>query len=136
MAFVLLILGIVVAAAGVAAIGFGFSIPFNEFTLGATLISGGTTALTGGFILIGLSAVGSELARLTDGLKRGAARPTQRSDEAFDAVPPAVSAGPAAAPAPRVSAPSVAIAPRPRLEVPARDVRSPAAVQTSSPSSV
>ena len=136
MAFVLLILGIVVAASGVAAIGFGFSIPFNEFTLGATLISGGTTALTGGFILIGLSAVVSELARLTDGLKRGAARPTQRSDEAFDAVPPAVSAGPAAAPAPRISAPSVAIAPRPRLEVPARDVRSPAAVQTPSPSSV
>jgi hypothetical protein len=136
MAFVLLILGIVVAASGVAAIGFGFSIPFNEFTLGATLISGGTTALTGGFILIGLSAVVSELARLTDGLKRGAARPTQRSDEAFDAVPPTVSAGPAAAPAPRISAPGVPVAPRPRLEVPARDVRSSAAAQPPSPSSV
>jgi hypothetical protein len=136
MAFVLLILGIVVAASGVAAIGFGFSIPFNEFTLGATLISGGTTALTGGFILIGLSAVVSELARLTDGLKRGAARPTQRSDEAFDAVPPTVSAGPAAAPAPRISAPSVPVAPRPRLEVAARDVRSSAAAPTPSPSSV
>ena len=136
MAFVLLILGIVVAASGVAAIGFGFSIPFNEFSLGATLISGGTTALTGGFILIGLSAVVSELARLTDGLKRGAARPTQRSDEATDALPSAVSAGPAAAPAARMSAPTVPIAPRPRLEVPARDVRSPAAAQTPSPSSV
>ena len=136
MAFVLLILGIVVAASGVAAIGFGFSIPFNEFSLGATLISGGTTALTGGFILIGLSAVVSELARLTDGLKRGAARPTQRSDEATDAVPSAVSAGPAAAAAARMSAPAVPIAPRPRLEVRARDVRSPAIAQTPSPSSV
>ena len=64
MSFVLLVLGIVVAASGVAAIGFG--IPLNEFTLGTTLMVGGTTALTGGFILLGLSAVVGELGRLAE----------------------------------------------------------------------
>jgi hypothetical protein len=69
-----LILGIVVAAAGIATIGFG--IPINEFSLGTTLIIAGTTALTGGLVLIGLSAVVTELARVAEGLKtRAAARP-------------------------------------------------------------
>src|SRR5215471_9313165 len=53
MSVVLLILGIVVAAAGIATIGFG--IPNNDFTLSTTLFITGTTALTGGLILIGLS---------------------------------------------------------------------------------
>src|SRR5271165_183375 len=135
MAVVLLILGIVVAASGVAAIGFGFAIPLNEFTFGATLMSGGATALTGGFILIGLSAVVSELARLADGLKRGAARPSQGGGEAFEPAPAAVSASPITAPAARIPAPSVPTAPRPRLEVQARDAR-PAAAYPPSPSSV
>ena len=54
MAVILSLLGIVLAAAGVAAVGFG--IPINEFTLGTTLVLAGTTALAGGLILIGLSA--------------------------------------------------------------------------------
>ncbi len=74
MAVILLVLGIVVAAAGVAAMGFG--IPINEFTLGTTLILTGATALTGGLILIALSAVVSELGRLAEGLR---ARPVARS---------------------------------------------------------
>src|SRR6266508_1499232 len=72
MSVILLILGIVVAAAGIAAVGFG--IPINEFTLGTTLIITGTTALTGGLILIGLSAVVTELGRVAEGLKNRAAR--------------------------------------------------------------
>jgi hypothetical protein len=74
MSVILLILGIVVAAAGIATIGFG--IPINEFSLGTTLIIAGTTALTGGLVLIGLSAVVTELARVAEGLKaRAGARP-------------------------------------------------------------
>jgi hypothetical protein len=138
MSVLLLILGIVVAASGVAAIGFG--IPLNEFTLGTTLMSGGATALTGGFILIGLSAVVSELARLADGLKRGAPRVPQRSGEVFEPVAPAVPTSPLPAPvavsAPRPApAPNVPLPPRSRAEVPAREAR-PAAPYQPSPSSV
>jgi hypothetical protein len=134
MSVLLLILGIVVAASGVAAIGFG--IPLNEFTLGTTLMSGGATALTGGFILIGLSAVVSELARLADGLKRGGPRSPQRGGEFFEPVAPAVSASPLPAPV-AVSTPRPAPAPnvRSRAEVPAREAR-PAASYQPSPSSV
>jgi hypothetical protein len=64
MSLVLLVLGIVVAASGVATIGFG--IPINEFTLGTTLIVAGTTALTGGLLLVAISVVVGELARLRD----------------------------------------------------------------------
>jgi hypothetical protein len=137
MAVLLLILGIVVAASGVAAIGFG--IPLNEFTLGTTLMSGGATALTGGFILIGLSAVVSELARLADGLKRAAARPPQRPGEVFEPAAPAASASPLPAPVavstPRPPALNAPMPPRPRTEVAAREAR-PAASHQPSPSSV
>jgi hypothetical protein len=138
MSVLLLILGIVVAASGVAAIGFG--IPLNEFTLGTTLMSGGTTALTGGFILIGLSAVVSELARLADDLKRFSPRPPQRSGEVFEPAAPAVSVSPLPAPVaistPRPPPPpNLPLPPRPRAEAPARDAR-PAAPYQPSPSSV
>jgi hypothetical protein len=138
MAVLLLILGIVVAASGVAAIGFG--IPLNEFTLGTTLMSGGVTALTGGLILIGLSAVVSELGRLVDGLKRVSPRPPQRSGEVFEPAAPAVSVSPLPMPAavsnPRPPpAPNLPLPPRARPEAPVRDAR-PAAPHQPSPSSV
>ena len=133
MALVLLVLGIVVAACGVAAMGFGIGIPVNEFNLGAALISGGSTALVGGFVLIGLSAVVSELGRLGDALK-GPLQPAQRSSEAFDPATAGVSASPAAAPAPRVAPPTLPMPARSRPEPPAREMR-PAAVPAS-PSSV
>src|SRR5262249_21385159 len=44
------ILGLVLSAVGLVAIGFG--VPINEFTLGITLIVAGTIALTGGLIQI------------------------------------------------------------------------------------
>jgi hypothetical protein len=67
MSLILLLLGIVTAAAGVAAVTFG--IPINEFSIGTTLIVAGTTALVGGLILIGLSAVVNELGQVAEGLR-------------------------------------------------------------------
>src|SRR6516225_4360932 len=134
MGLVLLVLGTAVAACGVAAMGFGFGIPANEFNLGPALISGGSTALIGGFVLIGLSAVVSELGRLGDAIK-GSVQPAQRSPEAFDPATAGVSASSPAAPAPRVAPSTVAMLPqRLRPKSPAREMR-PAAAATS-PSSV
>ena len=142
MAVILLVLGIVVAAAGVAAMGFG--IPINEFTLGTTLILTGATALTGGLILIALSAVVSELGRLADGLRtrpvaRAAARPAEAAAAAQSGVAPAATAGmPMAAP-PQGAYPPVASSPPPhrsRPEVPLRDLRPPEPYPAPAPSSV
>jgi len=142
MAVILLVLGIVVAAAGVAAIGFG--IPINEFTLGTTLILTGATALTGGLILIALSAVVSELGRLAEGLRarpvaRSAARPAEAEAAAQSGLAPAATAVmPMAAP-PQGAYPPVATFPPPprsRPEVPSRDLRPPEPYPAAAPSSV
>jgi hypothetical protein len=128
MAIVLLVLGIAVAACGVAAMGFGFGIPVNEFSLGTALISGGSTALVGGFVLIGLSAVVRELGRLGNALK-GPVQPAQRSPEAFDPAAAGVSASPAAAPAPRVAPPTVPMPRQLRPESAAREMRLAAGIE-------
>ncbi|HKF13222.1 MAG TPA: hypothetical protein VKB89_31670 [Xanthobacteraceae bacterium] len=87
MSVILSLLGIAVAAAGVAAIGFG--IPINEFTLGTTLIVAGVSALTGGLVLLGLAAVVAELGRLSETMRtRLAIRPTARSGEPPEFVQP------------------------------------------------
>jgi len=83
MSVILLILGIVVAATGIATIGFG--IPISDFALGTTLIITGTTALTGGLVLIGLSAVVTELGRVTEGLKVRAGRTAASRVDAAEA---------------------------------------------------
>src|SRR5258707_14336299 len=80
MSIMLSLLGIVIAAVGIAAIGFG--IPINEFTLGTTIIVAGVSALTGGLILIGLAAGVAEPGRLGEALLtrndvRARARPTE-----------------------------------------------------------
>ena len=91
MSVILSILGIAIAAAGVAAIGFG--IPINEFTLGTTLIVAGVSALTGGLVLIGLAAVVAELGRLREAMRtRLAARPASRTGEAPELAQPAAPA--------------------------------------------
>jgi len=137
MAVLLLILGILVAASGVVAIGFG--IPLNEFTLGTTLMSGGATALTGGLILIGISAVVSELARLADGLGRSPKRASQRPGELVEPSPPALPASPlpppVAVPGPRPAASSAPPGAARAREVLPREAR-PAASHQPSPSSV
>jgi hypothetical protein len=139
MSVILLILGIVVAAAGFAAIGFG--VPGNELTLGTTLIIAGTTALTGGLVLIGLSAVVKELGRLADALRtraaaaRPAARPAETVEHALPAGPPVIAA---AAPAfsgrpPQANVPAP---PRPRpAETPVREAR-PSEPAPAGPSAV
>src|SRR5215470_6959013 len=103
MSVILLVLGLVVAAAGIATIGFG--IPINEFTLGTTLIVAGSTALTGGLVLIGLSAVVTELGRLGEALKarpvaRTAARPAEPVEPATPSAAPAMATAPPMASAP------------------------------------
>src|SRR5207249_2243177 len=115
MSLALLVLGIVVAASGVATIGFG--IPINEFTLGTTLIVAGTTALTGGLLLVGISAVLAELGRFREG--SGASNPLSSGAEG----PSDVRAGPAmpgpltvAVPAGMRGANLGPAAPRPRTE--------------------
>jgi hypothetical protein len=54
MYLIVLAMGVVTALAGALMIGFG--IPINEFGIGNTLISAGTTAVVGGFVLIALAA--------------------------------------------------------------------------------
>jgi hypothetical protein len=113
MSVILSLLGIVVAAAGVAAIGFG--IPINEFTSGTTLIVAGVSALTGGLVLIGLAAVVAELGRLGEAIRtRLVARAPGRSAE------PAELAQPSADPASGSITPArpLAPSPRPRAETP------------------
>jgi hypothetical protein len=137
------LLGIVLAAAGVAAIGFG--IPINEFTLGTTLVLAGTTGLAGGLVLIGLAAVVAELGRITDALKtRPLARPAARPPEVVEPVVPA-SPSIVAVPTPGIAAsvrpspasiPSQAnVPPRLRHEAPVRDARPIEADTLASPPS-
>ncbi len=99
MSVILLIVGIVVTGAGLAALGFG--IPINEFSLGTTLITAGTTGLCSGLILIGLSAAVSELRRVGDLLKvRPLGQPVRKTEAQAGAAqavqPPAAPAMPAA----------------------------------------
>lgn len=143
MSIMLSLLGIVIAAVGIAAIGFG--IPINEFTLGTTLIVAGVSALTGGLILIGLAAVVAELGRLGEAVRaRIAVRPEARPAEAAEVepaptamtVPPApmvaVTVRPPQTVSPRARAETqVSEArprePRPAAELPEGDVAAPAA---------
>jgi hypothetical protein len=133
MSVILSLLGIVVAAAGIAAIGFG--IPINEFTLGTTLIVAGVSALTGGLVLIGLAAVVAELGRLGEAVRtRIVARPAARPIEAPELVQPAAPAI-VAAPGPAVGArPTQAGSPRPRPEAP--EIRAPESHPATGPSAV
>ena len=54
MYLMVLVMGVVTAMVGAVMIGFG--IPINEFGIGNTLISAGTTAVVGGLVLIALAA--------------------------------------------------------------------------------
>ena len=81
---ILLVLGVVMAAAGAALIGFG--IPIDELSRGTTMILAGTSVLVGGLILIGLSALIAETARVAALLRMSqAARPTRAAIEAAPA---------------------------------------------------
>jgi hypothetical protein len=140
MSVILSLLGIVLAATGLAAIGFG--IPINEFTLGTTLVLAGTTGLAGGLVLIGLAAVVAELGRITEALKtrvvvRSAARPPE-TIEPVAPVAPSIVAGPAPATATSVRPSQANVPPQPnvpprlRHEAPMRDTR-PTEAPTAAP---
>jgi hypothetical protein len=141
MSVILYLLGILVAAVGVAAIGFG--IPINEFTLGTTLIVTGVTGLTGGLILIGLAAVVSELGRVGDALKtRAVARPAARAAEPVEAPAPAAPSMVAVPPPPAAAGPrpspagAAPVGQRSRPDVPAREPRAPQPHPAAAPTEV
>jgi len=123
MSILLSLLGIVIAAVGIAAIGFG--IPINEFTLGTTLIVAGVSALTGGLILIGLAAVVAELGRLGEAVRtRIAVRPAARPPEAPEVEPTASTM--VVPPAPMVAVtvrPPQTVSPRARAEAQVSEAR-------------
>jgi hypothetical protein len=140
MAAILFMLGVVVAVAGLVTLGFG--IPINEFTLGTTLIIAGTTAFTGGLILLGLSAAVTELGRIAEGLRHRAVRPAARLSESAEPVsPPAPGMAPAAtamavAAASRIPQPNIPLPPRPLPDIPSREAARAAEAYPAAPSAV
>jgi hypothetical protein len=78
MSMVMFVIGCVAVMIGVAMVGFG--IPVNEFSFGNTLIVAGTTLATGGLIVIGLSAVVSQLHRIAESMAGRAMMPTRPVD--------------------------------------------------------
>jgi len=74
MYLVLLLIGLLAAGAGLAAIGFG--VPINESILGNTLIIAGTIGLSGGLILIAIAVGLRRLDRIAEALT---ARPMPRA---------------------------------------------------------
>jgi len=120
MSFVLFVLGVAAAAAGVLMIGFG--IPINEFSLGNTLIIAGTTALASGLVVIGLSVVARQLSKIADLLLSRPAGPASgRSSEMLEQggggrMPAPRSARPAEAAPPRMAAPPPSFEPGPSFE--------------------
>jgi hypothetical protein len=133
MSIMLSLLGIVIAAVGIAAIGFG--IPINEFTLGTTLIVAGVSALTGALVLIGLAAVVAELRRLGEAVRariaiRSEARPVEAPEveptPSTMVVPPApmvaVAARPPQTASPRARADAQVSEARPREPRPAAEL--------------
>jgi hypothetical protein len=108
MSIMLSILGVLLAAAGIVAIGFG--IPINEFNLGNTMIVGGTVAVAAGLILFGLAAAVDQLTQIANALRpRAGARPVHQPAQATEPpvpetvhpVPPSVPAKPAMPAPPR-----------------------------------
>ena len=121
MSFVLFVLGVAAAAAGVLMIGFG--IPINEFSLGNTLIIAGTTALASGLVVIGLSVVARQLSKIADLLLSRPAGPASgRSSDMLEQgggggrMPAPRSAHPAEAAPPRAPAPSPSYDPMPSYD--------------------
>ncbi len=102
----LLMLGLLLTAAGFVTVGFG--IPINAFSLGNTLIIAGAIGIAGGLILIGLAAAVRQLNRIAETLK-ASARAVRPAD---------LAAEPSLAP-PTARMPSVAVPPPPpRAPVP------------------
>ena len=100
MSMVMFVIGCIAVMIGVAMIGFG--IPVNEFSFGNTLIVSGTTLATGGLIVIGLSAVVSQLHRIAESMAGRAMMPTRPVD--VPEAPAEVRTGPSRIPFPSKTA--------------------------------
>jgi hypothetical protein len=121
MSVIVLVLGLLAAGAGLAAIGYG--VPIEESALGQTLIIAGASGLAGGLILVGLAAVVHQLSRLAEAMRAQpqprAARPAEpqlRTDELpqrSEPLPPRPELAPRPEPLP------------PRVELPPRSARVP-----------
>jgi hypothetical protein len=97
MSMILLAVGILVSLAGLVALGFGIRI--SDFSVGHSLMIMGTTALSGGLMVIGLALVVDKLARIAAALEtRPAVRPVR----------------PAEVPAEQTQRPAAAAPPEPR----------------------
>jgi hypothetical protein len=81
MPILLFIIGAIAVMVGVGMVAFG--IPINEFSFGNTLIVAGTTATTGGLIVIGLGAAVGQLRRIAETL---AARTPARAGHPLETV--------------------------------------------------
>ncbi|MEI8152809.1 MAG: hypothetical protein WCG92_14575 [Hyphomicrobiales bacterium] len=137
MTLVLLAVGLIFAAVGLVAIGFG--IPINAFSLGNTLILSGTIGLVGGMILMGVALVMGQLKRIAEALR---GRPmAARMAESVEALAPTPVARPTppAAPTPVVLPEPAMVAepprsPEPRAPEPwAPEPRFPATVSDPAP---
>jgi hypothetical protein len=122
MSVVLLVVGLLITAAGFVTIGFG--IPINAFSLGNTLIISGTVAVCSGLILIALSMAVRQLKRIAEALRSQAAMPKAVRPVAAEApageglVPPTAKLTPVAARQAAAPVPSFA-PPPPRAQEPA-----------------
>jgi hypothetical protein len=101
----LLVFGVLVTMAGAAMVAFG--IPINEFGLGNTLITAGTTAFVGGLILIALSYAVKQLRRIAESLMVRPGARASRTNDLFDL---------SASNGPRPSSGRVPFPPKPNLE--------------------
>jgi hypothetical protein len=95
MSILLFVIGAIAVMAGVAMIAFG--IPINEFSFGNTLILSGTTAATGGLIVIGVGAAVGQLHRIAEMLAGRTPARAPRPHETFEAPPEVPIAAPPAA---------------------------------------
>jgi hypothetical protein len=88
MVFLLSLLSFIAVAAGVFALGLG--IPIRETGFGASLLTAASVAITGGFVLVGLAAVVSQLRQVAQGFKAPLSgmprpvRPLERKEERFE----------------------------------------------------
>jgi hypothetical protein len=85
MHLIVLAMGVVTAIVGAIMIGFG--IPINDFGIGNTLISAGTTAIVGGLVLIGLAATLRQLRALAETVQDRSSPVATNEARAFGANP-------------------------------------------------
>lgn len=86
------LLGLAVIAVGVLAIGFG--IPNHQFGLGNTLMIAGSVAVTGGLLLLAVSAILGQLRHLNELIQMRLPSPAQRPARQPDSGPDRDKTGP------------------------------------------